>query len=167
MKGITRIVGAALLSLLLAGLAHAAGVQVGEPVTAIGVDIDLRDLPVAPAWQPGMPIQEAHKRQFFPLNRPNPSAPASMQTAPDRLPELQQLWNEQAPATGRRPTAHVSINNSGTGVSPGDPVIDVSPNYVVYGVNSSSGTTFTVYDKTGTKLSGPTTFSSLAPPGDG
>jgi PKD repeat protein len=168
MKGITSIVGGALLSLLLTGLAHAAGVQVGEPVTAIGVDIDLRDLPVAPAWQPGMPIQEAHKRQFFPLNRPNPSAPASLQTAPDRLPELQQLWDEQAPtSTSRKPLAHVSIDNAGTGVSPGDPVIDVSPNYVVYGVNSSSGTTFTVYDKTGTKLSGPTTFSSLAPASDG
>ena len=167
MRSITSIVGGVLLSLLLTGLAHATGVQVGEPVSAIGVDVDLRDLPVAPAWQPGMPIQEAHKRQFFPLNRPNPAAPASLQTAPDRLPELQQLWDDQAQATGSRPTTRVSINNGGTGVSPGDPVIDVSPNYVVYGVNSSSGTTFTVYDKTGTKLAGPTTFSSLAPAGDG
>jgi PKD repeat protein len=168
MKRIRTIVRAAALSLLLSGGAHAGGVQVGEPVTAVGVDIDLRNLPVAPAWQPGMPIQEAHKRQFFPLNRPNPSAPTWMQTAPDRLPELQQLWDEQQPtAVDLRPRARVSINNAGTGVSPGDPVIDVSPNYVVYGVNSSSGTTFTVYDKTGTKLSGPTTFSSLAPSGDG
>ena len=167
MRSIRRIVGAALLPLLLTGVVHATGVSVGEPVTAIGIDVDLRDMPVAPAWQPGMPIQEAHKRQFFPLNRADPSAPASLQTAPDRLPELQKLWDEQAPATSRPPRSHVSINNSGTGVSPGDPVIDVSPNYVVYGVNSSSGTTFTVYDKTGTKLSGPTTFSSLAPAGDG
>ena len=82
--------------------------------------------------------------------------------------DFKKLWDEgQASATARQPRSHVSINNSGTGVSPGDPVIDVSPNYVVYGVNSSSGTTFTVYDKTGTKLSGPTTFSSLAPAGDG
>src|SRR3954463_3924689 len=148
MRSIRSIVSGALLSVLLTGLAHAAGVQVGEPVTAVGVDVDLRNLPVAPAWQPGMPILEAHKRQFFPLNHPDPSAPASLQTAPDRLPELQQLWDEQAAAsTGRKPVAHVSINNAGTGVSPGDPVIDVSPNYVVYGVNSSSGTTFTVYDK--------------------
>jgi len=158
---------AAALSLLLTGAVHSAGVQVGEPVTAVGVDVDLRDLPVAQAWHPGMPVHEAHKRQFFPLNRKDPSAPASLQALPDRLPELQKIWDDQASGASAAGGAHVSINNGSTGVSPGDPVIDVSPNFIVYGVNSSSGTTFTVYDKTGAKLAGPTTFSSLAPAGDG
>ena len=169
MIAIRTLFAAATLSLMLATAGHGAAVQVGEPVTAVGVDIDLRDLPVAPTWHPGMPVQEAHKRQFFPLNRQNPSAPSWLQTAPDRLPELQKLWDEQGTpsASVMHRQGHVSINNASTGVSPGDPVIDVSPNYVVYGVNSSSGTTFTVYDKTGTKLAGPTTFSSLAPTGDG
>ena len=145
------------------------GVQVGEPVSAVSLNVDLRNLPVAPTWHPGMAIHEAHKRQFFPLNRVSPAAPASVHAVPDRLPELQRIWDQNAPVN-RQLTSNgnrVSINNGSTGVSPGDPVIDVSPNYLVYGVNSSSGTTFTVYDKTGVQLAGPTAFSSLAPTGDG
>ena len=150
------------------GVVHR-GAQVGEPVTPISINVDLRKLPVMPTWHPGMPIREAHKRQFHPLGRVSPATPASIPTVPDRLPELQRIWDQNAPA-GRHLRVngnHVSINNGSTGVSPGDPVIDVSPNYLVYGINASTGTSFTVYDKTGTKLSGPTAFSSLAPSGDG
>uniref|UniRef100_UPI001FAF9D36 PKD domain-containing protein n=1 Tax=Cognatiluteimonas telluris TaxID=1104775 RepID=UPI001FAF9D36 len=145
------------------------GAQVGEPVTPVSIDVDLRRMPVVPAWHPGMAIREAHKRQFHPLGRVSPATPASIPTVPDRLPELQRIWDAHAPANRhlRIDGSHVSINNGNTGVSPGDPVIDVSPNYLVYGINSSSGTSFTVYDKAGTKLSGPTAFSSLAPSGDG
>lgn len=145
------------------------GVQIGEPVSAISIDVDLRDLPTAATWRPGMPIKEAHKRQFFPPNRIDTSAPSWMHAEPDLLPELQKLWDENASPLLRqnRSQTRVSINNGSTGVSPGDPVVDVSANYIIYGVNGSSGTTFTVYNKTGSKLAGPTTFKSLAPSGDG
>ncbi len=145
------------------------GVQLGAPVTPVSLNVDLRSLPVVPAWHPGMAIHEAHKRQFYPPNRVSPAAPPSVHAKPDYLPDLQRIWDQHAPAVRslRADGNHVSINNGSTGVSPGDPVIDVSPNYLVYGVNSNSGTTFTVYDKTGTKLTGPTAFSSLAPTGDG
>ena len=167
-----------LLSLLLALPAPAAdtfeataanGVQIGEPVSAVSIDVDLRDLPTAASWRPGMAIKEAHKRQFFPPQHVNSAAPSWLQTAPDGLPELQKMWDDNAsPLTLRSPSqTRVSINNASTGVSPGDPVVDVSANYIVYGVNGSSGTSFTIYDKSGTKLAGPTTFKSLAPSGDG
>jgi PKD repeat protein len=145
------------------------GVQVGEPVSAVGIDVDLRDVPVAAAWKPGMPIKEAHKRQFFPPNQINTATPAWIMTDPDRLPELQKLWDDNASplATRYRAESRVSINNGNTGVSPGDPVVDVSNSHIIYGVNGSGGTTFTIYNKSGTKLAGPTTFSSLAPTGDG
>ncbi len=145
------------------------GVQLGAPVTPVSLNVDLRNLPVVPAWHPGMAIHEAHKRQFYPPKHVSPAAPASVHAKPDYLPDLQRIWDQHAPAVRslRADANHVSINNGSTGVSPGDPVIDVSPNYLVYGVNSNSGTTFTVYDKTGTKLAGPTAFSSLAPTGDG
>lgn len=167
-----------LASVMLATVAFAAdtfepaaanGVQIGEPVSAVGIDIDLRDLPIAAAWRPGMPIKEAHKRQFFPPNRINPAAPSWIVTEPDRLPELQKLWDENANPQLRTNSSktRVSINNGSTGVSPGDPVVDVSANYIIYGVNGSSGTTFTVYNKSGIKLAGPSTFKSLAPSGDG
>lgn len=145
------------------------GVQIGEPVSAIGIDVDLRDLPTAATWRPGMPIKEAHKRQFFPPDSLDTSAPKWILTEPDNLPELQKMWDENAPLRSlqSQPQTKVSINNGSTGVSPGDPVVDISADHIVYGVNGSSGTTFSIYNKSGTKLSGPTTFSSLAPSGDG
>ncbi|MGN6517867.1 MAG: pre-peptidase C-terminal domain-containing protein [Dokdonella sp.] len=176
MKRLRTVLAGAAAWVLLSGATHAADlssaagapVEVGEPVTPVSIDVDLRELPVVPEWRAGMPIKEAHKRQYFPPERLDTAAPDWLQAAPDRLPELQKLWDENAPPALRAvPNGHVSINNGSTGVSPGDPVVDVSANYIVYGVNGSTGTTFTVYDKTGTRLAGPTKFSSLAPAGDG
>lgn len=155
---------------IAAGPASApSGVQIGEPVSAVGIDVDLRNLPTVQAWKPGMPIKEAHKRQYFTPERSNTAAPQWLLTEPDRLPELQKMWDEGSQFLLNRPgtETRVSINNGSTGVSPGDPVVDVSNNYIVYAVNSSSDTAFTVYNKSGTKLSGPTAFTSLAPSGDG
>jgi len=146
--------------------------QRGEPVTPFEFNGDLRDLPVAAQWQPGDPITEAAKRQYYPLDTKNPAAPSDWITAPDLLSDNQQLFEvtqglrdntDQA-----RGSSRVTINNGNAGVSPGDPVIEVSNNYVMYGVNgnSSIGTNFTVYDKAGVKLAGPTSFRSLAPAGD-
>ena len=144
----------------------------GEPVTPVEFSGDIRNLPVLPQWRPGDPITEAGKRQFYPLDDKRPAAPADWITAPDLLSDRQQefevtqgLRNDLG---SNREDARVTISNGGTGVFPGDPVVDVSPNYVLYGINggSSIGTSFTVYDKAGTKLAGPTSFRSLAPAGD-
>ena len=150
----------------------ASDTQRGEPVTPFEFNGDLRELPVAAQWQPGDPITEAAKRQYYPLDSKNPAAPSDWITAPDLLSDSQQLFEvtqglrdntDQA-----RGESRVTINNGNAGVSPGDPVIEVSNNYVMYGVNgnSSIGTNFTVYDKAGVKLAGPTSFRSLAPAGD-
>lgn len=144
------------------------GVEVGEPVTPVGIDVDLRSLPVQPEWQPGDSIREAAKRQYYPLEgRVLPHAPADKPTAVDGLSELQQIWDNLSGARddGSR-GERVSINNGSTGVSPGDPVVDVNGNYVIYGINASTGTAFTIYDKAGTRIAGPTSFKSLAPAGD-
>jgi hypothetical protein len=147
-----------------------ADTQRGEPVTPVEFNGDLRDLPVVADWQPGDAIKEAAKRLFHPLSEKNPAAPADWITAPDLLSDRQQLFEISSGLrndTGEsRGAGRVTISNGNTGVSPGDPVVEVSTNHVVYGVNNSSGTTFTVYDKAGTKLAGPTTFKSLAPAGD-
>ena len=110
-----------------------------------------------------------HKRQFHAPGKLNTATSPARETAPDRLPELQQLWDSAGERAQRASSGRVTISNGSTGVYPGDPVVDVSPNYIVYGVNgnSTTHTTFTVYDKTGTKLAGPTAMSPLAPSGDG
>ncbi|MCB1629168.1 MAG: proprotein convertase P-domain-containing protein [Xanthomonadales bacterium] len=143
------------------------GVEIGEPVTPVSIDVDLRSLPVQPEWRPGMSMREAAKRQYHPLeSRTSPHAPADKPTLPDQLGELQQLWDELSEAGRQSSDGRVSINNGSTGVSPGDPVVDVNADYVIYGINSSSGTAFTIYNKSGTKLAGPTAFRTLAPAGD-
>jgi len=141
--------------------------QLGSPVTPHSINVDLRNLPTALQWKPGQPIREAHKRQYHPIDAVKPHAPANRPAAADKLPELQKLFDDNAPASARAHARNgrVSINNSNTGVSPGDPVVEVGLNHVLYGVNSSSDTAFTVYDKAGTKLAGPITFASLAPTG--
>ena len=179
---ITRALQAAAVSLLLPCAVLAAPPQqesrgtvnrgrplVGQPVTAQSVDVDLRNLPKAKPWQPGMGIREAHRRQYTPLGAKRPHAPADKPTAADDLPELQQLW-DQSPAAARArakaaATSRVSINNPNTGVSPGDPVVEVGANHVIYAVNGTT-TTFKVYDKAGNLIAGPTSFGSLAPAGN-
>src|SRR5260221_11753390 len=134
----------ALLGLLLPVLALAdppvdhLGVTVGEPVTPFDIHVDLRNQPKAPEWRPGMPIKEAHKRQFHAPNHPDASAPFDKPTLPDRLPELQKIWDdavtpEQAKqrALEAARSTRVSINNGNTGVSPGDRVVDVSSTHIV------------------------------------
>lgn len=149
------------------GVRPGQGVEVGEPVTPVSIDVDLRSLPTLPEWKPGDPIREAQKRQYYPLDLPRPHAPSDWPTAPDRLPELQELWDQNRGAGSElRHSGRVTIDNGSTGVSPGDPVVEVNASYVLYGVNASSGTSFTVYDKSGTRIAGPTAFKSLAPAGD-
>ena len=75
------------------GLSSGNGVSVGEPVTPVGIDVDLRNLPTAALWQPGQPIREAQRRVYHPLDARAPHAPADWNTAPDRLGELQALFD--------------------------------------------------------------------------
>jgi hypothetical protein len=141
--------------------------QLGAPVTPHSINVDLRKLPRAKEWQPGMPIREAHRRVYNPIGAKLPHTPSNRPTAKDRLPELQQIWDE-SPAARRAKASvkrRVSINNPNTGVSPGDPVVEVGANHVIYAVNGTT-TTFRVYNKAGTLVAGPTNFGSLAPAGN-
>ncbi|MCC7248718.1 MAG: proprotein convertase P-domain-containing protein [Lysobacter sp.] len=143
-------------------------VTVGQPVTPYNIKIDLRNMPKAKLWQPGMPIREAHRRQYFPIGAKVPHTPANRPTAPDRLPDVQNLWSQNPRLAARAKSEmrkRVSINNPNTGVSPGDPVVEVGANHVVYAVNGASGTYFNVYNKAGALVAGPVTFGSLAPAG--
>jgi PKD repeat protein len=154
------------------GKANTTRPQVGQPVTPQSMNTDLRNLPRAKEWAPGMGIREAHRRQYRPLGSVLPHAPADKATAADRLPELQKIWDESPAGSRARArvkaaiSSRVSVNNPNTGVSPGDPVVEVGANHVIYAVNSGgSGTYFNVYNKAGGLVAGPITFGSLAPAG--
>lgn len=77
--------------------------QVGQPVTAHSVNVDLRNLPKATQWRPGMPIREAHRRQYTPIGTKLPHAPADKPTARDRLNELQEMWDTSPRAAAPNP----------------------------------------------------------------
>ncbi len=154
------------------GKANTTRPQVGHPVTPHSMNQDLRTLPKAKQWAPGMGIREAHRRVYRPIGSVLPHAPADKAAAADRLPELQKLWDESPAGIRARArvksaiNSRVSINNPNTGVSPGDPVVEVGANHVIYAVNSGgSGTYFNVYNKAGALVAGPITFGSLAPAG--
>ena len=95
-----RLTLACTFALAATSLAHAQSNEVnndtqrGEPVTPFEFNGDLRDLPVAAQWQPGDPITEAAKRQYYPLDSKNPAAPSDWITAPDLLSDNQQtnMW---------------------------------------------------------------------------
>lgn len=164
----------AALALALAGTAGAqndsredGAVSVGEPVTPVEINVDLRELPTTPEWRPGDGIREAAKRQYHANDvRPN-HAPPDWATAPDRLSDLQATFDAmRGPGNATVGSSRINIDNGSTGVSPGDPVVEVGLNHVMYGINSSGGTSFRIYNKSGTLVAGPTTFKSLAPAGD-
>ena len=76
--------------------ANASRPMVGSPVTPHSINVDVRNLPKAETWSPGMGIREAHRRQYTPLGAKLPHAPANKATARDRRAALPQRTNENA-----------------------------------------------------------------------
>jgi hypothetical protein len=148
---------------------RAAGPRLGEPVTPHRIDVDLRQLPRAPQWQPGMTIREAHRRQYFPTGAQKSHAPAGKTTAADDLPGLQRLWGQGACHARLAPpktSGRVTISNLNAGVSPGGLMMEVATSHVIDAVNVATGTQFTVYNKAGDRVAGPAAFRTLASAGN-
>ncbi len=128
---------------------------VGEAFPGIPIEVDLRDLPLAPDWKPGDPIKEVPKRTRPPVG----SFPQEPATGPDPLLGLQTAYR------GSSPSITVTLNQNGQGftnVNPPDPAGDVGPNHYIQMINASGGAVFVVYSKSnGSVLSGPTQLDSL------
>jgi hypothetical protein len=70
------------------------------------------------------------------------------------------VWQKSG---GGRSAHALDITQDGfanTGVSPGDPCLDVGPNHVIIMVNQGSGSFFRIYNKSGTQLLGNTDFDA-------
>ena len=128
---------------------------IGDVVVPYVFDGDLRDLPLAPVWQPGDPIKEIPRRA-----RPiieDPFAPP-YERGFDRDPLL--AIQEAAPRpleTDGGVSEILNFNGQGfTGVNPPDTVGDVGLNHYIQAINSPGGTDFTVHNKTtGAVIAGP------------
>ncbi|WP_223788466.1 hypothetical protein [Marinicella meishanensis] len=132
--------------------------QVGGPVTPHVVNIDLRKMPVARAWQPGDPIKEVPRRHFTPDDE---KSPAMVDIEADVLAERQTNF----PTSSNRVFTTPILNQDGqgfSGVNPPDPVSDIGKNYIIQSINGGGGALFEILDKnTGATVAGPIAMESL------
>lgn len=150
------VFGLYLLTALPLAAQSPARIQVSDPVPPYIIEVDLRQLPRVPQWQPGDPVREVPRWQD-PTRR---SPPAGREQA-DPLAPLQQA----APPLPEPAFAAPLFNFDGqnyTGRNPPDPIGAVGPNHYLQAVNSST-TSLVVYDKhSGDRVAGPLALSSFA-----
>ncbi len=125
------------------------------------VNIDLRGIQNSPQWQAGESVKDMPRRRFNP-NYVQPGAPKFPVLSPlDKLAPMQKAASA-SPAENARVVEQTFDGSGFTGVNPPDPTGDVGLNYYIQSINGSSGSIFTVYDKTtGALVSGPTNMETL------
>lgn len=139
------------------------GAEVVDTSTPFVIELDLRRQPRMLEWQSGDPIKEI-PRQYYarPGEAPESETLRSPQQGPDPLLRQQ----ERAPrAAAIRAFTAPGQNFDGhefSGVNPPDTVGDVGTHHYIQMVNSNSGSSFTIHDKSdGSIIAGPTTLDTL------
>jgi hypothetical protein len=142
-----------------------------QRVSPIQYDGDVRDMPRARSWQPGEPVVEV-PRQIKPPLKPAEKGALEKQAISqiDPLLVYQQSISEMITPLAFSPPG---INFDGiafTGSMPPDTVGDVGPNHYIQMVNHPNpdgggtpqfGSAFSIYDKAGTLLAGPTILDTI------
>lgn len=134
-----------------------------ELVTPAAFSGDIRSLPTLPAWKPGDEQREVPRIQ----HQRTPAASSSENTGGDNPPAADTLLDQQlntaaGPENRAFSTLVVDIPGiSYTGVVPPDPVGEVGPNHYIQMVNAGAGSVFSVYNKSGGLIAGPTVLSTL------
>lgn len=136
----------------------------GQPVKPRVMDKDVREMPTVERWKPGDPVREVPR-----INPRSSKDGESLEIVPHRVePSLDPLLERQERAPREDVTRSISppdVNVEGisfTGAFPPDMVGDVGPNHYIQMVNDSSGgSVFAIYDKTGHLLAGPTSLQTL------
>ncbi|MDJ0841572.1 MAG: hypothetical protein QNK37_34005 [Acidobacteriota bacterium] len=130
-------------------------VRISEPVTPYVIDVDLRTLPRAPQWEPGMAVRE--------VPRSSGNADVSAYAKPDGPDPL-----AGGPIRGISDPLFTSpfANIEGQGFSgsfPSDPTGDVGRFMYLQAINSLQGSQYTFYSKVdGSVVAGPFILDDLA-----
>lgn len=168
------IVSTVLLELALAGhpspaysqsLPHpriTKGAIVSEPFSANSVQKNVRALARSPKWQPGDPIKEIPRQLTHPKLEGDRTPVRPIEAKRDQLLGAQ-ARAMRAPSTPAISDPNLNIpGNVFSGVNPPDTVGDVGRRFYIQMINGSSGSIFTVHDKTnGSIVAGPTDLDSL------
>lgn len=121
---------------------------VSEAVAPSFKQVDVRQLPAAPLWQPGDPIREIPKRFESPLD-PTPRPVNPVLAGEDRLATLQrQFLGSRGPQGSGFDTPLLNFLSIGnTGVQPSDVNGDVGKDHFINSVNGGGGALIAIYDK--------------------
>ncbi|MFP6639333.1 MAG: hypothetical protein VCC04_03740, partial [Myxococcota bacterium] len=123
--------------------------------------IDLRHAPRRAKWRRGDGIRYIPKRVHV-----SPKYQAHLERVKPRPAGDDPLLQIQRDFPQWRSFDAPDLNQDGlgfTGATPPDPVLDVGPSYVIQAVNTTSGSSFNIYDKSdGTLVVGPLSMESLA-----
>jgi len=137
------------------------GPTISEPVVPHIIDVDLRTLPEVEPWRPGDPVREVPRRSY-PRREAGSGLPSDPDTpSGDALLALQERVMQD---TVDRSVPAPDLNFEGmpyTGVHPPDTVGEVGPNHYIQMVNSTVGTSVSIYDKGGSLVTGPFALDSL------
>ena len=146
--------------------ASSAGATLAGPFTPLSTDVDLRRLPSAESWQPGVPVVVKHQAEIAKLL----SDPGAWR-APGTAPAADRIAQATAPAStvGAAQLGAPLVAVAGipfTGVSPPDTVGAVGDGHFVQMVNHlQAGSVLLVLDKAGNRVAGPSSLSELWPGG--
>lgn len=137
------------------------GARALSPAVPTARRVDLRHMPRRPRWRRGDSIRYIPKRAYLSdkhrSHQRRVKAPTGVE---DPLAGLQRSFPQQ------RAFDEIELNQDGLGFSgatPPDPVLDVGPSYVIQAINTTSGSSFSIYEKTqGILVSGPLSMQGLA-----
>jgi len=134
-----------------------------EPVTPSVFSGDIRSLPTMPAVKQGDAVREIPRIQY----PRKPAAERGETPAASTEPALDPLLDNQlitVPGAENRAFSSLVVDIPGiayTGVVPPDPVGEAGPNHYIQMVNAGAGSVFSVYNKSGGLIAGPTVLSTL------
>lgn len=156
--GRSRIVVAIRAALTLGALAGAAPSLAQEIVVPTEWVGDLRDLPGEPAWRAGDAMVEIPRRSLGAAGAPAPLAGAE---GVDRLLARQAAVQGPLGVDGFGTLLLDFAGQGYAGATPPDTVGDVGPAHFIQAVNSSSGSRFVIYDKSGSAITAPILMETL------
>ena len=137
------------------------GAFVGNPVSPMIFEADLRTLPRTRGWRPGDLIREVPQATRPPRGKPQEPANQNLPVEDPLLEFQDSLPEDEVSRTFSPPDASFA-GMSFTGARPPDTIGDVGLVYYIQMVNDGlGGSSFSVYDKAGTLVVGPTSLQSL------